>query len=64
MSLFLVAVQDLRDVSSTGRWCQGISCCVAEADICRSKELWPEILLIEREREKEEHTPVCVPSPQ
>lgn len=41
--VFLVVAQDLCDVSSTGRWCQGTSCCVAEADICRSKQPWPEV---------------------
>lgn len=51
MSLFLVAMQDLCDVSSTGSWCQGISCCVAEADICRSTEPWPGVSL-HRRREK------------
>lgn len=42
LCLLLVTVQDLRDVSSAGRQCQGTSCCVAEADICRSKQPWPE----------------------
>lgn len=53
--LFLVAVQDLCDVSSRGSRCQGISCCVAGADICRSKEPWPKSLFMQ-EREREPYT--------
>ncbi|KAI9515255.1 hypothetical protein NQZ68_026997 [Dissostichus eleginoides] len=42
VGLFLVAAQDLRDITSIGKRLQGISCCAAEADICRSKEPLPE----------------------
>lgn len=71
LCVFLVAAQDLCDVSSTGRRCQGTSCCVAEADICRSKLPWPEFTFhrgTQRAGDGDslvmwpgEHTPLSVP---
>lgn len=73
MCLSPVNVQDLRDVSGTGRQCQGASCCAAEADICRGKAPWPEVTLhggTEGEEgemaavescDQGSHTPLCVP---
>ncbi|KAI4822835.1 hypothetical protein KUCAC02_008360 [Chaenocephalus aceratus] len=41
-SAVVLPYKDLRDVNSIGKRLQGISCCAAEADICRSKEPLPE----------------------